>query len=407
MSGLVVGIDLCNQYTQLNCAGEEKTWTIPTVLCKNKSSDEWHIGEDAYAHTLMGNGVIVDKLMHMLRKSGTATIGNICFQAKDLLIIYLEKILELAKKEYKNMNIAQLVIAVPKLDRIIIETLKDCTSELGIKDNDVVVTSYAESFSYYILNQKKDIWNNTVGMFEVSDERLRYYELKVIRGLKKPIVVSEYQDIESGFQIDVLNSTSGGKLGDKILCSCAERFMEKKLYSSIFLVGKGFENLDWAKGFMEYICPKRKVYMEQHIFSKGASFMAKSLLEKRIYDDFIFVCEGRLTSSISIEAYVHGQMAHVELAALGESVFSKSVSLDLILDGQESFELIITPVDTKLKRKINIVPENFSIRSNKTTKIGLTLKFLDDRTIEITLVDKGFGELFPSSGMKIKQEVFI
>ena len=65
MDGMVVGIDLCDEYTQINCAEEEKTWTIPTVICKHKSSEEWFVGEDAYAHNLMGDGSLVDKLLNL------------------------------------------------------------------------------------------------------------------------------------------------------------------------------------------------------------------------------------------------------------------------------------------------------------------------------------------------------
>lgn len=70
MDGLVIGIDLCNEYTQVSCAKEEKAWTIPTVICRNKNADEWYIGEEAYAHTLMGDGILVDQLVKLVLKDG-------------------------------------------------------------------------------------------------------------------------------------------------------------------------------------------------------------------------------------------------------------------------------------------------------------------------------------------------
>ena len=77
MDGLVVGIDLCDAYTQVNCSDDEKTWTIPTVICRNKNADEWYVGREAYAHTLQGDGIIVDKLVKLALKDGTATLCGI------------------------------------------------------------------------------------------------------------------------------------------------------------------------------------------------------------------------------------------------------------------------------------------------------------------------------------------
>ena len=37
----------------------------------------------------------------------------------------------------------------------------------------------------------------------------------------------------------------GGKLADQILCACGEKLLEKKLFSTVFLTGKGFERQDW------------------------------------------------------------------------------------------------------------------------------------------------------------------
>lgn len=59
---------------------KEKSWTVPTVICRRKEKETWLIGEEAYAATLLGEGVIVDKLLKMVRKDGTSTIGGSAIQ---------------------------------------------------------------------------------------------------------------------------------------------------------------------------------------------------------------------------------------------------------------------------------------------------------------------------------------
>ena len=66
MNELVAGIDLCDEYTQISCGDEEQIWTFPTVLCRHKLADAWYVGEDAYAHTLSGEGNLTDKLVTLV-----------------------------------------------------------------------------------------------------------------------------------------------------------------------------------------------------------------------------------------------------------------------------------------------------------------------------------------------------
>ena len=85
MDGLVIGLDLNDDYTQISCYDKEKSWTIPTVICRRKEEESWLTGEEAYAATLLGEGVIVDKLLKLVRKDGTSTIGGTCYSGGMLL----------------------------------------------------------------------------------------------------------------------------------------------------------------------------------------------------------------------------------------------------------------------------------------------------------------------------------
>lgn len=407
MEGLAVGIDLCDTYTQINGSDEEKTWTIPTVICCNKNTDEWYIGEDAYAHTLKGDGIIVDKLVKLVLKEGTATLKGVCYEAKELLRLFLEQVLALPKKEYGIQEIRQLVVAVPKLETRLIGTLKECAAQLGIGEKQVHIISHPESFTYYILSQKKEIWSGAVGMFDLSEERLRYYEMKVQRGLKKSTVVAEYEELEEGFNLDILSTPQGARLADRILCSCAERMMQKKGYSSIFLTGKGFESRDWAEDFMKLICTSRRVYLEDAMFAKGAAYKAVDYLHERTSYPFTCICEGRLKATVSMNVIHKGQETSVQLAAAGDNWYDRVAVLDVIPDHQKTVDFVVTPLDSRKKKLVSIPLEGFPERPERTTRVHIQVKFLDENTMDVRLKDQGFGELFPSSGVQIRQEVML
>jgi len=85
MDGLILGLDLCDAYTQLVCDQGERSWTLPTVICRKKEEESWMVGEPAYASALAGDGVMVDKLVKLVIKDGTSTIGGIRYGGAQLL----------------------------------------------------------------------------------------------------------------------------------------------------------------------------------------------------------------------------------------------------------------------------------------------------------------------------------
>lgn len=405
MDGLVIGMDLCDTYTHISCMEPEQTWVIPTVVCKNKNADEWYVEEEAYAHTLVGDGIMEDKLLTQVMKDGTATIGGIKYEGIYLLKMFLEKALELPKKAAGSLEIASIVIAVSCLDVKLMDSLLYCADYLKIPRDRVHLISHTESFVYYVMSQKREVWSNQVGMFDLTNQSLRYYELKVQRGLRQMQVVADCENLEEGFHLDVLDNTAGARLADRILCSCADRILQKRLFSAIVLTGKGFENTEWAPEFMKQVCSRRRLFVENSLFSKGALMKAADYLQEKSSYPFICICEGRLKTTVSVKVLNHDKEGQLVLAAAGDNWYEAKSTVDFIVTGNPEVEFTISPLDPKKKKLVKIGLEDFPKRPDRTTKIELSLGFSDDRTMVAVIKDKGFGEIFPAEDVMIKQEV--
>ncbi len=405
MDGLVIGMDLCDTYTHISCMEPEQTWVIPTVVCKNKNADEWYVEEEAYAHTLVGDGIMEDKLLTQVMKDGTATIGGIKYEGIYLLKMFLEKALELPKKAAGSREIASIVIAVSCLDVKLMDSLLYCADYMKIPRDRVHLISHTESFVYYVMSQKREVWSNQVGMFDLTNQSLRYYELKVQRGLRQMQVVADCENLEEGFHLDVLDNTAGARLADRILCSCADRILQKRLFSAIVLTGKGFENTEWAPEFMKQVCSRRRLFVENSLFSKGALMKAADYLQEKSSYPFICICEGRLKTTVSVKVLNHDKEGQLVLAAAGDNWYEAKSTVDFIVTGNPEVEFTISPLDPKKKKLVKIGLEDFPKRPDRTTKIELSLGFSDDRTMVAVIKDKGFGEIFPAEDVMIKQEV--
>lgn len=407
MDGLIIGLDLCDTYTQVCCYGDEQAVTIPTVICRKKNEEEWSVGEDAYGLTLIGEGIIVDKLLSLVKKDGTATIGGIRYEGLDLLKQYMKKVLELPLKNHETASVAQLTVALRKVDAKLIDALLKCADFLEIPRERLHVISHTEGFIYYILSQKREVWSNQVGMFDLSEEYLRYYELKVQRGLRQTTVIAEYEDLDEAFSLDILSSSAGGKLADKILCACGDRLLQKKLFSSIFLTGKGFETQGWAVEFMKMVCSKRRVYGESSVFAKGAAYKAADYQQEKTSYPYVFICEGRLEATVTVNIFHRDKEGQLVVASAGDNWYECKSTMDFITDSQNAIEFMITPQDPKKKKLVRIPLEGFPERPGRTTRVSVSIGFLDRNTMAVVIKDKGFGELYPASDSIIRQEVMI
>ena len=405
MDGLVIGLDLNDDYIQICCWGRENTWTIPAVICRRKEAETWLTGEEAYAATLLGEGVIVDKLLNLASRDGTSTIGGICYSGGTLLKIFIKMMLDYPRKEFGTDAVAQLVITLDRVEGKILDTLMYCADYLSIPRERVHVVSHTESFIYYVLIQKKELWTNQVGLFELASDRLCYYEMKVQRGLKRNIVQAEAQNQEEAFNLDILDSPSGARLADKILYSCGEKLLSRKLFSTVFLTGKGFERQDWAKDFMKLACRRRKVFVENCLFARGAANKGWDYLQENTAYPYIFVCEGRLKSEISLKVVSRGRERQLIAASWGDSWYESKSVLDVILDGQNEIEFSISPLESRKKRTVRIPLTGFPERPPRTTRVEMSLAFKDENTMLAVIRDKGFGELYPATDAVVRQEV--
>ena len=400
MEGLVIGLDLNDDYSQISCNEKEKSWTVPTVICRRKEKETWLIGEEAYAATLLGEGVIVDKLLKMVRKEGTSTIGGICYTGTDLLKIFLKKLLDCPFKEFHTDQVEQLVITMHGTDAKVTDCLMYCADYLNIPRDRVHVISHTESFAYYVLSQRKELWSNQVGLFELSEDRLCYYEMKVQRGMRRNMVQAEAQNQEEAFDLDILDSPSGSKLADQILCSCGEKLLENKLFSTVFLTGKGFERQDWATGFMKLACNRRRVFVENVLFSKGAAVQGKVTIWLRERNSpMCSSVKVRLKAEVALKVMRAGKEILLAVASYGDNWYESKSSLELILDGPEGDRVSHFPSGLPERSELVSVPlSRFSgAAGRRTTRIRMNIGFTDENTMAVVIRDMGFGELFPAS----------
>ena len=407
MNPKVLGIALSDISTNLIFYPDDEALIFPTVISKKKGEDAWVVGEDAYALALDGKGIITDKLLKLTRKDGIATIDGTRYEGKEILKIYFREIINAGMEKLYKEKPEEVVVAMAGLEEDIVGDIREAFVGLGYQPNHIHIISKEESFIYFVLSLKKDIWNNKVGMYDLSDVSLTYYEMLVNRNSRKLLVNAESENMDEAFNLQILNNPSGAKLADKILTSVAEKVMDKKKFSSIFLTGQVFAEHEWAEGFISYLCSRGKVYLDTNIFAKGAAFKGVDLASENSIYNLTALCEGRLRSDVYINVENKGKDGKIYLAKAGDFWGEPDTELLMIPDEKEVIDISVVGVDGKVKKNIPIVLDFLPKRPIKTRRFYFRTKFRDDKIMDVEIEDAGFGDMYPPTDVKRNIEVNI
>lgn len=438
-----IGISLNDDYAGICVNNEDSAKPVPTVVCKVKKEDRWLIGEEAYKATLSGDGIIVDKLLNLLKKEGTATIDHVKYSAIELLAHYFAELLRKAREEKPELHtgaeqpssiieVAEVknekkeaqaeaetvaadtdvpeedhdyvVVSLRQPEKRTLQLVKTALIRAGVEEECIRVISHTESFAHFVLHQDSNLYNRLVGMFELSNQCLYYYEMQVSRGSRKFVLVDSEQE-EEAFNLDILKTTSGGKIADKILSSLAERVIGKKYYSAIFLSGRGFEDTSYCTNFMNLICNRRRVLIEPGIFAIGAELFAKKVANHEP-EEYTILCDTRVSADISIRVVVNEKEMNYPIVTAGESWVDTEKNVEMILDDQNYIDFQVNSMlRTRRPMRLRMLLDEFPKRENRTTRVRMSTEFVNQDILRVTVRDMGFGDLVSTSGKEITEEI--
>ena len=161
------------------------------------------------------------------------------------------------------------------------------------------------------------------------------------------------------------------------------------------------ESLAHVSGCLAFICD-----MDQVIAAAGSG--KKEVEEQYISKPLEKVLEARRAQCASSD-----DKKYVKVLAEQEENYSWEIIQPILCEGdvipehQDTVDLVVTPLDTKRRREVSIRLEGFPERPERTTKVRVKISFLDERTMDVRILDQGFGEIYPSSDIQIRQEVML
>lgn len=389
-----LGIDLNDDYAmisyyQLNMSEPETVSTIagselyqiPMLLARRKNLGLWYYGEDARRMAKSGEVICVDLLLKRAVNGEVIGIGDENYDAVDLLALFLRKVIELPQKLGNGGPLDRLVLTVDRLTRENMEVFWRIAAELELKQDQFMAVDHRESFYYFALSQKEELWIHDVFLFEYRGGGMYSYGLQ--RDLRtQPQVVSIEESGRYGLEEDQ----------DREFLAILQRAMEGRIVSSVYLVGEGFDG-GWMKGSLNYMCRGRRVFLGKNLFSKGACYAAAA---RGIGEQwpFIYMGENEMKFNLSLKVRDRGNTAFFNLISAGRNWFEAKGECEVILSGTPSIDFWKQMPNSREAKVETLELVDLPKRPDKTSRIRITAKPVADDKIEIELKDLGFGEFF-------------
>lgn len=293
-----------------------------------------------------------------------------------------------------------VMVTMETMKPVWVKAIRQALEMLDVPMDRIYLQDYLESFYYYALSQKKDLWRYKVALFEYKQDFITGYELS-INANTKPAMVT----IKNRGRICLDEKTRGSRKPEHWKRMKDVRFLEQAkkqigtdAYSTVYLVGEEFDQ-SWEHESIKYLCSRRKVYQGQNLYSKGACYGAMHLSGMVSIGSFLYAGPDMIEHNISMKMFRCGVESRVDMINAGINYYMAYYTCEFILDDTE--ELVFTSRsihgDTADHTvKLTDIPK----RPNRATRIRMEMTFAAKDRCRVRLEDLGLGELYKSSGKK-------
>lgn len=318
---------------------------------------------------------------------------------------------EFVKKALSRFeDIEQLVFTVPELNIDIVRILKSIGKRIGVDKDNIYVQDYKESFCNYMIYQPKELWQYEAALFHCDRHEVKAYMLRKLRtgygkGRDTFITVDEVakaQMEELAAVYPVLN-VDRAKEADLQFKQFVQGVFDKKLVSSVFLVGEGFEN-NWYPQSLKVLCNGRRAFLGNNLYSKGACYAAyKRTLDYE--DSLIYLDETKMMDQICLKLRMHGQNKWYPIVPWGSRWYESDTQCEILLENTDDIEIHIESLAGAEMRVERVSLEGLPKRKNYTLRLQVKVMMLNEKSCRISFKDMGFGEFFAATDFYVEKEI--
>ena len=287
-------------------------------------------------------------------------------------------------------NIRCFTVTTETLDDVQVDNLQKACRKLGLADDRFVLMDHEESFYYYVMTQKLETWNRSVGWYCFNGNEVTFRKMSMNSAVK-PVLVTLAEPVKTK-----LREEPGER--DEDFCGFIKETLGKDLYSSIQMNGEGFDQ-EWAQKSVKILCyQRRKVFYGNNLFAAGACAAGAERFIRHSLKEYRYISNAVVLTNIGMDMRVMGAPAYCPMIEAGANWYECRAYCELILDQTEELVFVVQKVGEEEKKRISMALPGLPKRPERTTRLSVKLQYISREQCQITVRDLGFGEMFPSTG---------
>ena len=414
--GLIISIDYTDEYCQacyfsnrhlkaesVSAGADVMRYLIPSVLCYDPEQSEWAIGNAALRLSGKAGVVLFRDLMKNVFAGTSAYVNGKSYTAADLAAIYFKKMLEFIQVRTSIMTVENITVTMRKTGNDIKSAVEKIFGLLNISPSKVKLLSSAESFGYYILNEPAELWEKGALLFDFSNDGFFAKQLNFsVHGNRKIVYIDEY-DFSNEFAVFNLASGALSAQLDKKLTNLYLDFSANSGVNSVYFTGEGFDD-QWFETTLNTVSASGRAFKGNNIYAKGAC-LAGYLRAVGKECSYPVLCNGRTRTDISLQAWDDGKLIEILLSPAAVDWYDAGYEGDFILEEERSITFKIRSVQNEQSFLTEVDLSAFPIRPEKTTRVGITIRYINEMECVITILDKGFGDFYPDGGNVVSKNI--
>ena len=404
-AGLLVGMDICEDYVQLTyydnellspesvSRGEgEEQYLIPARLAYRKSKNDWIIGDELDKEE-SGDIVEVQDFIKYACLYEEIRVCDKTYKAEQLMKIFLEALLNVLNSFYPFNEIEYMGITFPTVTKEMSYMMSAVLKELGFEKEKYILLTHDEAFLYYTINQKIELWLNDTALFELEEDGLHFRILTISKKLEP--ITAKISKKEKAEKLNKSLVRSNQEESANLFHTLSLMALEESTVSTIYAVGRGFIDA-WADGVLRKLSPGRRIFRGQNLYAKGACLAAKDKTSDEP-TDIVLMEEDKTTVGFSLMAVKDGKNTEITLLKPALKWYEAETEIDLIIKDEDELGIQINDFITKKTNQRFISFSGISTAEAGLTRIRLSLKFTNRDTCIIKASDMGFGSFVPTT----------
>ena len=379
---------------------EKENNQIPLVM--NYYKETWTYGRQARRMSTVRDSICVEGIWECALGNRKIEVDGQEYEGVQLLTDFVKYTLNGFEE------IESITFTVPEKNEDIRVLLKGIGQKLGVAKENIYVQDYKESFCHYMFNQPKELWQYEAALFYCDEDVIRAYMLRELKNSSQKsresfVTVDKVADarMEELEAVYPVLHVEKAKAADEHFKRFIQSVFNKKMISSVFLTGDGFEN-NWYPKSLRVLCNGRRAFMGNNLYSKGACYTAQRRKEEQS-DAPVYLDETKLTEQISVRMRVNGEEGWYPLVSWGNHWYESDRQFEVLLGDTEDIEIHVDSLVTGRHLVESVSLKGLPDRKNYALRLKISTFFSDEKTCHIIFEDMGFGEFFAPSGFRLEK----